>query len=249
MKIELMKVVERAVRTLPCDKSTKLRMRDELYTQLEQIYEEELAKHDDESIALDLAKRRFGDSATLREELLGTISWRVRFGSWIDQKMLGRAPGVSDIAMLVGFGVRLGMLLLVFFVVAIGVVVFCWQDYVVLYVWPTFLAISILVGVNVFIFAISGLGAVAALRLEEDRVRMHSLGRFILATIIVGTSLALSFGILLEVARKGAALEMTPWAYVGAAAAAMVLFVTVVGLMAKIELRDQEWSALDLSEN
>lgn len=32
-------------------------------------------------------------------------------------------------------------------------------------------------------------------------------------------------------------------------AAAMILFVVVVGLMAKIELRDREWSTLDLSES
>lgn len=248
MKIELMKVVERAVRTLPCDKSTKLRMRDELYAQLEQIYEEELAKHDDASVALNQAKNRFGDPATLREELLGTISWRMRWGSWLDQKMLGRAPGVSDMAMLIGFAVRMGMTVLAFFVVSIGVVAFVRQDNVVLYIWPVFLAISVLLGTNILIFAISGLGALAALRLEGDRVRVHSPWRFSLATITVGTSLSLSFGILLEVARKGAAFEMSPWAFVGAAAAAMVLFVTVIGLMAKIELRDQAWSALDLSD-
>ncbi len=72
---ELKLHVERAVRPVNASLRTKLRMRNELYSHLLEIYDEELCRTNDELSATSAAIRRFGDPEQLTAELQQTVSW------------------------------------------------------------------------------------------------------------------------------------------------------------------------------
>ncbi|MBP88241.1 MAG: hypothetical protein CMJ64_16240 [Planctomycetaceae bacterium] len=70
--------VEKAVRPVVADQGTKLRMREELYSHLLEVFEEERATGDDEAAAILRANDRLGDPAALTAELQATasrVSW------------------------------------------------------------------------------------------------------------------------------------------------------------------------------
>ncbi len=72
--IELRVVVERAVRPVRASDVRKLRMREELLDHLTAIYEEELGRLGDESVAVAKALERFGAPSELTGELQQSVS-------------------------------------------------------------------------------------------------------------------------------------------------------------------------------
>ncbi len=248
MHIELMKIIERTVRTLPCDKTTKLRIRDDLYSQLKLIYEEELAKDGDESSALQRAKVRFGKPSDLRKELAATIPTRMRWGSAFNDYILGAPPGRQWIPFAARFAFRLAAIHFVMTFGMFAVLIVLGKDASVLGIWPTFLAISVLFGVNAFTFTICGLSALDALRLEEGRVKFKRPTRFVGATLGAGLSMAASYVVLMSISFLNLEQNNVPAIFLTVCAVAMMLFLVVIAMTAKTELRDREWSALDLSE-
>ena len=74
----LMIHVERAVRPVCAEESTKCNMREELYAHITSIYEEELQRTGDEDAAIEGACRRFGEPADLTAGLQAGIPWTER---------------------------------------------------------------------------------------------------------------------------------------------------------------------------
>lgn len=73
-----MKLVERAVRPVLAGPKRKLRMREELLAHLHGVYDEELARLNDEPAARAEAVRRFGDPAALTADQQQSVSFRER---------------------------------------------------------------------------------------------------------------------------------------------------------------------------
>ena len=86
----LMIHVERAVRPVRAEESTKCNMRDELYAHITSIYEEELKRTGDENAAMEAACRRFGEPADLTAELQATIPWIERVTARVDASVRRR---------------------------------------------------------------------------------------------------------------------------------------------------------------
>ncbi|MFV1965855.1 MAG: hypothetical protein ACC628_10560 [Pirellulaceae bacterium] len=80
----LMIHVERAVRPVRAEESTKCNMRDELYAHITSIYEEELQRTGDEDAAIEGACRRFGEPDDLTVELQASIQWIERVAARSD---------------------------------------------------------------------------------------------------------------------------------------------------------------------
>ena len=72
--IQLKVVVERAVRPVRASRSRKRRMREELLHHLMAVYEEELKRAGDEEVAVEQARRRFGDPGDLTPDLRESVS-------------------------------------------------------------------------------------------------------------------------------------------------------------------------------
>jgi hypothetical protein len=91
-----MVTVERAVRPVQAGPKKLLRMREELLAHLTAIYEEELARLEDETAARAEAIQRFGDPETLTLELQQSVEWRDRMDARLN-RMYGWRPGESAI--------------------------------------------------------------------------------------------------------------------------------------------------------
>lgn len=72
---QLMIHIERAVRPIRAEESTKCKMREELHAHILEIYEEEFQKTGDEKQAINLTCLRFGSPADLSAELQHTVPW------------------------------------------------------------------------------------------------------------------------------------------------------------------------------
>jgi len=247
MNVELMKMVERVVRPLPCDKTRKNRMRADLYAQLEQIFEEELAKDGSPTRALSRAEDRFGPADPLRKELLATIPLAIRGQCTLDNWLSGRREGQSTLRFAVELGVRAGLTLILFFVVMMGCGRLIWQDPIVLKMWPTFLTIALLFGGNSFTLVFLGNWALGAFQLESPRMRLVKPRQLLLAAMGAGFSVAISLLVLIEVSSPAAYWGGLPGVFLWPLALATILFLIVVGLFAQVELEDRRWSQLELN--
>ncbi|MBC8353756.1 MAG: hypothetical protein H8E66_17290 [Planctomycetes bacterium] len=83
--------VERAVRPVYAAGRTKLRMRNELYAHILDIYEEELSQAKDERAALDATMSRFGPPHNLTTELQQTVSWLEQREGMLDKWLIRRS--------------------------------------------------------------------------------------------------------------------------------------------------------------
>lgn len=247
MNVDLMKKIERIVRPLSCDKTRKNRMRADLYSQLERIYHEELAQDGNSSLAMTRSQERFGETAQLQKELLATIPWMHRWQSTVDDWLTGRREGQSTIRFAAEFGGRAATVLFLFFALMIVWGRFYWQDPFVVNMWPTFLAIALLFGINCFTHVLLGDLALGAFQMDAFRIRLRNPLLLILAAVGAGFSLAISLCVLIEVSSPGAYWSGLPGVFLWPMGMAMVLFLIVVGLMAQVELEDRRWSQLDLS--
>ncbi|QDU73789.1 hypothetical protein Pan97_07890 [Bremerella volcania] len=246
MNQELMKTVERVVRPLPCDKTHKNRMRADLYSQLERIFEEELAKEPNESLALSRAQDRFGETAQLKKELLATIPRIHQWQTALDHFITGHREGRSTLRFAVGFGSRASVVLTLFFAVMIGWGTFYWQDPIIFGMWPAFLAIALLFGGNCFTNVILGDLALQAFQGDSFSARLKKPYLLVLAAVGAGLSVAVSLLTLIEVASPGAYWSGLPGVFLWPMGMTIALFLVVVTLMAKVELVDRRWSQLSL---
>lgn len=90
MKRELMIHVERAVRPVRAALVTKMRMREELYALLHDIYEQEQAAHADDAQSVAAAIERFGSAARLTDELQQSVPRHEVCEAAIDRAIMRR---------------------------------------------------------------------------------------------------------------------------------------------------------------
>ncbi len=90
--IELMKIVERSVRPVRSSTPRKRKMREELLAHLSTIYEEELTRSGQASLALREAARRFGTPAELAREFQDTLPIHERISHFVERFVAYRAP-------------------------------------------------------------------------------------------------------------------------------------------------------------
>jgi hypothetical protein len=79
---ELMRYVEQAVRPVQAGIRRKFRMREELYSHLQGIYDEEFERLEDHDSAVGRAIQRFGSSDELSENLKDSVPWRDAIMRW-----------------------------------------------------------------------------------------------------------------------------------------------------------------------
>jgi ATP-dependent Clp protease ATP-binding subunit ClpC len=91
-RLNLMKVVERAVRPVKASIMQKRKMREELFAHLTASYDQELTRLHDPSTALAEATRRFGESRELAEELQAALPRSERISYFMEQWVAYRAP-------------------------------------------------------------------------------------------------------------------------------------------------------------
>lgn len=91
--VQLMLVVERAVRPVRATIARKRRMRDELLGHLVAIFADEQRRCGDEQAALEAAKGRFGEPRELTDELRSTVPRWDRIGYWTEKMQY--QPGES----------------------------------------------------------------------------------------------------------------------------------------------------------
>ncbi len=92
LRLEQMRIVERAVRPLRAQIARKRKMREELLAHLSEIYEEEYQRLADPDAALHEAAKRFGDPAQLSRELQGSQKWDDRLNYWFERWFGWRPP-------------------------------------------------------------------------------------------------------------------------------------------------------------
>jgi ATP-dependent Clp protease ATP-binding subunit ClpC len=109
---QLKTLVERVVRPVQASIARKRRMRDELLAHVIATFEQELAKLDNESAALEQTAVRLGDPSTLTNELQESISIGDRIRSFVDT--IWSRPGESWLFRAVRQGVLIDLLTVVF---------------------------------------------------------------------------------------------------------------------------------------
>ena len=76
--------VERAVRPVQATRRRKLEMREELLAHLQDIYDEELARSNGDSVAQQAAIERFGPAAALSQQLAASVPWYDPVLPWLN---------------------------------------------------------------------------------------------------------------------------------------------------------------------
>ncbi|MFN3149205.1 hypothetical protein [Bremerella sp.] len=246
MNTDIMKTVERVVRPLPCDKTHKNRMRADLYSQLERIFEEELAKDNDQAAALGRAKVRFGEPVPLQKELRAALPSLQQWQTALDRWITGQREGMSTLRYAAGFGLRTAGVLLLFFTVMVGFGTFYLQDPIIMMVWPLFLAIASLFGTNCFTHIILGELGLSAFEVDSRGVLLMKTWRLAVAAVGAGFSVTFSFFVLIKATSAGVYGGWVLGAFVLPMVSTIVLFLIVVGLLAQVELEDRRWSQLQL---
>jgi hypothetical protein len=92
IRYEQMKIVERTVRPVHASVARKRKMREELLAHLTGIYDEELTRSDNPTMALQAAAERFGDPALLASEFNSTLPWPERVNYFISHSLGWRPP-------------------------------------------------------------------------------------------------------------------------------------------------------------
>lgn len=193
MNTDLMTVVEQVVRPLPALKANKLRMRIELYSLLQQIYEEELSRPGaSETTALQQASRRFGDPNALSEELLQTIPTSERVWAMADRVLVRRREGEG----LVRFSLRIGLHSIVGMVL-FGLILFLMATFLKndppdLTFWLWWALATATVGVNSFCLTILGNAALAGFHGKGERTGLRNALRLGACSVAAGLMIAFS---------------------------------------------------------
>ncbi len=109
--------VERAVRPVVAENSTKIKMREELFAHVQDVYEQELKRLGDQQAAVARTVERMGEPAELTAELQSSISRLERFEAHYNAWFARRAGETR-----LRHALRLSLLHLFFISLLIGVV-------------------------------------------------------------------------------------------------------------------------------
>lgn len=249
MNIDLMRIVEQVVRPLPALKVNKLRMREELYAQLEQIYTEELCRDGATEVAArQRASARFGDPELLRAELLQTIPPSERAWAIADRMLVRRreGEGLFRFSLRIGLHAGLGMVLFGMFLFAIAALPFSDPPKPSFWGWRALATVT--VGVNSFCLTLLGNAALAEFQWDEGHARLRRAFRFILWSLVSGLLVAISEVLnlfyLVGIHWKLGYAEplFCVWLIAGA------MFAVVVWLRVREDARFQPWAQVSLTQ-
>jgi hypothetical protein len=253
---QLMIHVERAVRPIRGEVSTKCRMREELYAHLTEILEEERERTGDENDAIGRACERFGDPATLRAELQTTVPWLQRIVCLLDD-VHRRRPSETPLR----HAVRVAMMNLLYFSVmwAALILVFLLLD--VMGVGPDAHRISaehglrfrLMVALGVWMSVAIGLfvliGHAMRDQLEEGLLRPRSwrtAGVLSLLAVVIVFSCGGGFLLMMPIDAWAVSRLLPSW--ILAALATPLIFAIVARLAAIEAVRSRPWTSLDISD-
>ncbi|QDU73788.1 hypothetical protein Pan97_07880 [Bremerella volcania] len=247
MNTDLMRVVEQVVRPLPALKVNKMRMRMELYTLLEQIYQEELSQDGtSETAALERASRRFGDPELLRGELLQTIPLSERAWTIADRLLVRRREGEGLVCFCFRIGLHACLGMVLFGLLLYVVATFQKNDPPELSFWGWWTLAILTVGVNSFCLTLLGNVALAGFRQIKGRTRFVGPLRFILCTLAAGLLIA-SSEVLNMYYLVGPYWKLgyaEPFLFVGMITGTM--FAVIVWLRAREDAQFQPWNEISL---
>jgi hypothetical protein len=248
MNIELMKHVETIVRPIHAPTSRKLRMREELYSQLEQILLEESANQDDPQAASMAACERFGNAGELRKELQATVPAIIATTARMDQWIGGRRPGEPLLRFAARIGVRFGA------IIAVTVTVLLLlanpgggQSPPPSIAWSIIAAAGVLFGLNTFVITLCGNAVMAAIEWKNGRMRIRRKEQAALCVLAVGLMVGFSEVAVWLGTDSGYSLAAAAILFLEVSLFSVVTFSAVVGLMAYDQRGLREWNELELS--
>jgi hypothetical protein len=235
---ELMIPVEKAVRPLCGSHSRKLRMRQELYSLIEDRYRAILAEGFAEDEARQRAIAAFGDPQLIRDELQRSIPRSERMLKRIDRFLLpeSRHPSLFQA---IRCGVWFSLPLAIWLIVTSGVLAIVVSKPTIFALWPTYLTLAGIFGIN------GGL-----LYWLGTRCVTHILSRHwtpvLLSGLLAGAVLSVSLAVLYWVASPFFLVNGGWIRLLTAFPVTMGMFVFVCW-QAALEQRQQEpWLALEL---
>ena len=159
MNRELMIIVERVVRPIQAPMQKKIRMREELYSLIEDTFTEERSAGHNNAEALQRTQARFGNLEELRGELQATIPNLTRIISQCDRWWMRRSRET-----LFGHALRMGVSMtaaeLAAFFVIVPVVAAVFGKPEIYAIWRLLLTLAIVLGVGTFAFMLAGRTAI-----------------------------------------------------------------------------------------
>lgn len=247
MNVELMQIVEQVVRPICALKVTKLRMREDLYCQLEQIYQEEAER---EGVplerALELAKTRFGTPELLREELQRTVMVSERIWATADQWFLRRKEEEPLVRFAIRVGWHIGAAVLLYFGVLLSTALWWHQEGVPAPIWVWLIVASVLCAIEGFVLTLLGNYALNNFQWTERDVRLARPMRFLGMSLLAGLSMGAAevLQIYIVAGRFWHASYWDPFLLV--LAMGSVIFAVVLYLRARQDIRFRPWSQIKL---
>lgn len=245
--LALMKIVECAVRPVRATKTRKRKFRDELFTHLSAIYNEELSRSNDPHHALDVAGKRFGNPAELAAELQSTVPRSERWEAAL-QPLGGWHPPESEIRWMCRVTIQISLLMTIMLVI---VAIFYVREFGWSYsVWLMLRPLAACVVVSSIIITLSG---VFYFKIRNSIYGIDGKSKswpraiiwdvlLTISTVVCGlTFKAVAYGSL-----SSAVAVFYPWlATCVFWSICVFVFAMVVGPQ---EIRDVTWALLDLDD-
>lgn len=244
MNIELMRIVERAVRPVQAGQRTKLRMREDLYQQIDQIHREECGTQEDLEAALAATRKRFGDPSALQRELQATVSVPEQFQSRIDDWITTRRPGESSLRYAIRLAVAMCLLVTLATGICFGFCEVALGNTRARIIWPFLAMLGPIFAANTFLIVLCGQFALRTFQWDKRRIRLVNRGRFAAACTVVGATLAISMRLLWYFADPQYPVGRLAGAFPFAAVTGIVLFLVVLVLSSDELEQRRRWDSL-----
>jgi hypothetical protein len=245
IRIALMKIVERSVRPVRAGIVRKRKMREELFTHLSAIYEEELARSSDPDAAIVKAARRFGEPASLAREFDNSLPAYERFSASVERWVQYRAPESA-----VRYSLRLAfhsfiLLAVVLSLVAAGVTIAYGWIPAVQTMARVFAAIVLLTPALQFVVSLATIrmrdamwGAFGSPKSPARIVLLSLVIAIVSELYLMGVAAVaqLDLTVGLEAARVGGAIAVI----------SALSFVAIAYVTGQASIRDSQWAQLDI---
>lgn len=237
----LMIPVEQAVRPVRAADSVRMRMREELYAHLLDIYTEERSRHESDEIAVARSIARFGRPEELTRQLQGSLTRHERYEAWLGDR-INQRPGESATRA----AARLALLMALVMLVSTGPIC-VWKAFDGQRTWPWLGAIALVMQFVVSTFAIAWLSLTCA-----DRVRHSTSGAWRMIAVwmaaLATAGVIATTGCLALLAASRARVTLSeaarPWLIM--ALISIPAFVGVLQSWQNERRRSAAWDALEL---
>jgi DNA-binding MarR family transcriptional regulator len=248
VRLEQMKIVERAVRPIQASTPRKRKMREELLAHLSAIYEQELTKLGNPQAALQAAAQRFGEPSELAQDLQIALPGHERISYFIERFVAYRAP---ESAARYSFRMAVHTFVLLAAVLGIVTVGLCvrygWVDEVKV-VLRAMAVIALLTPFAQYVIWLAYIkmrdAMWGAFGSRKSLVRVLSLGVLTTATAAVYLAV-ITLATHLSLGAAFRAAGTIAWMSV----LGTIALATLARLSGSSEIRDTLWALLDIREN